>query len=503
MSLLWNSPFRITRGSGDNITLVGSADYFIKTKCDLIPRADFCPCTRWWIVSLCPCTACGYHSNSKSLGPRASFPANYPTSPYAEHDAAGMQMYDEDGNMIHKITFTRGDWPGCATDGYLGDGISCVEHQTSPAPFDGTIKAILYLNGVAISTHADIDCAQNDQFWLGCDTFYTSPDPNTRDNLQSNAWFIMRDIPEKGSHKLDLVIRFEPDDPDLKPQGYAMRMPIRIHSMPTGSSYGKVMVIPDWALSENDECGVHGLVGNDVVSFYMEPLKGPFDSEADAKNVYARWKSLLDEYAATCACQTHGCLPAPDGFGFGWWHDDPSENGLYQLDSFANGPEPSFGCLSEYVSYAVSIGSHIVLLKTLESGQVFPALPSGILAPCERIDAWATSKPDWNDPDFNAKWGIGEVGDGIHAVGDERPPCRFCENSAFLQSPVPADCAFHLESYDADGLFWLSGWHYTPTNQGGPAGIPSTTQELLDYLGDVLMVRASDILLSELPEGLA
>lgn len=501
MSLLWRQPFRVLRESGQDQNLLGSADYIIKTECDLIPSTDFCPCVRgWYIATFCLCETCGYHSNSNGIGPKALFPAYFPSAPSVEHDAAGEQMFDSDGVMIHKIPFNTGDWPGIVYDAFKGDGISCVRHQVGPAPFQGEIHAKLYLNGAEIASHPSIQCSEGDSPFLGMDPFYDSPDPNDREEWESDLWRIQHNISDKGVYILDLQVKYIPTDTSKKEKGYTLRVPIRVHDLPANAGQGSVVIIPDWGFVESDECRVHGLVGTEYASFYTVLLKGPFKTKDMAEDVYSVFKTQVDDFAAGCACLNPSC-GEETRIGYSYIEDTPDPiSGLYKLESFANQPEPGAGCGGGYMGYSLSHGTAFVVIKTLADGKKVSGATSGTLAPCEYIEVWSTIP--WDNNYTDSVWGLS--GDKW-TISSTRPPCKFCENNVFIfpPDPFPSDCVYHRYSYDADGVFWLSDWDYTPRKDGGPHGIPGSTEQYLDYTGEVLIASMTSILLGELPEGLA
>lgn len=445
------------------------------------------------------------------MGSLATFPETVPSTGNP-HPASGKQMYDDEGHRICMIDFDSDQALQrilLPTDGFKDNSVCAIRHLTDEAPFDCTISADLYLSGPLhgpdrhlIGQFTGGSCAEGGQIYLGCTEYYDNYNTINATLYESNLWGIDWDVPDAGSYNLDLTVTLTPNGTG-DPLSYSIRVPIRIHDCAFNAPVHSVLIVPAWAIQGLD-CSfpVYVPTLSKWMSAELKVLRGPFRTQAMAQEVYDNFSSLIDLFSERCICPPGGCTESNIGFNIAVWD---SAVGMYALEGYGGVGDPKgcWGCDTWYIQYDVSCGSDVVLLKTDANGVVgYIGSGQGILAPCERVCAYSNNYPDPEDPDANLKWYLG----GYSTMYGKADPCPFCGEADWdfdthaWGSPY---CAYSTETFTDGGSTITSSWTYTPRKDGGPYGIPGSTEEYNDWKNIVLM-RAVGIraLLDEMPENL-
>jgi hypothetical protein len=445
MSLLWRKRFKVMDGD----TLVGSFHLMMRNAATGLARlCGLCPCETGWNISmLCPCTECGNYDAS-GLGEDARFPETFPTGGGA-HPKADQRMWDGQTprRLIRAITILDGLWPpksnggadpqDPSVHGIAGQYISAVRYYlTSAADFAADVTADLILDGEIIKTLGPFAIGANEEYgWIGRTEMYDAPDSGAG-QYESDAWLIDSAMLDEGDHRMDLRITYDGGASRLV---RTVRTPIRIH-LDEGPNLRDVVIVP--AGLDHDCRYPTADIG--IVMARLEKLKGPFRTKADAELVYSTWQTMIEANAKKCRCQPSGCGFKIIGYqfaqfapGIGW-----------RLEGFGGIGDPvtNTGCDSAYVTYSFTTGSSVFLRKTDADGTVSIAPPSGVLAPCERIQAYSLEEPDCDPEDFGSDPTYGLSGDH----GYVSPPvddCPFCEDPD--DPEAPEYCIYSNAEWDA------------------------------------------------------
>lgn len=440
MSAGWRKLFMVKDGE----STIGSFRLFLRNAATkLAYLCDCCPCDekRWSVVMLCPCSVCGAF-DSAGLGNDVVFPETYPSSG-APHPESGKRMWDGESprRIVKAFEIQENAWPGAGAciSGVYGQYISAIKfYLVSRADFAASVSIDLILNGTTIKTLGPISVDANEEYgWIGRSELYEVYESEAG-AYESDVWYINADV-DSGLNVLDLKITYDGGDPDHQ-LVRTIRTGIRIY-LSESPNMRDVLVLP----SALDHGGCEIPVIDDVIIMaYIHALKGPFDTKADAEYVRTTWSAMINAKAAKCECQPYGCnFRHMLGYEMAVYD---SELGLWALEGYGSvgSPSGSWGCGTAYVEYSVEAGTHILLRKVSADGTVRYAPATGVLAPCEHITAYATSEPDPDDPDFNAKWGFR----GDHWYRD--PPsndCPFCEDPNDPDAD-PA-CIYSNDEWDA------------------------------------------------------
>ena len=371
---------------------------------------------------LCPCTDCGVF-DSAALGNDAVFPETYPSSG-DPHPESGRRMWDDESprRLVRAIKIQENVWPGtdACISGVHGQYISAIKYYlVSHADFNASVSIDLILNGTTIKTIGPISVGANEEYgWIGRSVLYEGYDSGAGAE-ESDVWYINANV-NSGLNVLDLKITYDGGDPDHQ-LVRTIRTGIRIY-LSESPNMRDVLVLP--SALDHATCDIP-IIDDVTIMAYIHTLKGPFNTKADAEYVRDTWSTMINARAAKCECQPSGCdMGHTLGHQFATYDSDL---GLWQLEGYGGVGDPwgTWGCDTAYIEYSVGKGTDVLLRKVSADGTVSYAAETGVLAPCERITAYATSEPDPDDPDFDAKWGFG----GDHWYRD--PPsndCPFCED---------------------------------------------------------------------------
>ena len=440
MSAGWRKLFMVKDGE----STIGSFRLFLRNAATkLAYLCDCCPCDekRWSVVMLCPCSDCGAF-DSAGLGNDVVFPETYPSSG-APHPESGKRMWDGESprRIVKAFEIQENAWPGAGAciSGVYGQYISAIKfYLVSRADFAASVSIDLILNGTTIKTLGPISVDANEEYgWIGRSELYEGYESGAG-AYESDVWYINADV-DSGLNVLDLKITYDGGDPDHQ-LVRTIRTGIRIY-LSESPNMRDVLVLPSALAHGGCEIPV---IDDVTIMAYIHALKGPFDTKADAEYVRTTWSAMINAKAAKCECQPDGCdFGHPLGYQMAVYD---SELGLWRLEGYGGVDDPwgSWGCDTAYVEYSVGAGTRILLRKVSADGTVSYAPATGVLAPCERITAYATSEPDPDDPDFDAKWGFG----GGHWYRD--PPsndCPFCEDPN--DPEAPAHCIYSNDEWDA------------------------------------------------------
>ncbi len=202
-----------------------------------------------------------------------------------------------------------------------------------------------------------------------------------------------------------------------------------------------VLVLP--SALDHAACDIP-IIDDVTIMAYIYTLKGPFNTKADAEYVLNTWITMINARAAKCECQPNGCdIHHTLGYQMATYDSDL---GLWELEGYGGVDDPhgTWGCDTAYMEYSVALGTDILLIKVSADGTESYAAATGVLAPCEQITAYATSKPDPDDPDFDKKWGFGGWCDYRDRPSND---CPFCENPN--DPKAPAHCIYSNDEWDA------------------------------------------------------
>ena len=453
MSVGWRKLFNVKIREGYGESIISSFRLFLRNAATrLAYLCDCCPCDeKWWsVVMLCPCTDCFVY-NSAGLGDDVGFPETYPSSG-APHPQAGRMMWDDESprRIVKAFEIRENAWPG--TDaciyGFCGQYISAIKYYlVSHADFDASVSIDLILNGTTIKTIGPISVGANEEYgWIGRSALYEN-DESDAGTLESDVWYINANV-NSGMNVLDLKILYDGGDPDHQ-LVKTIRTGIRIY-LSESPNMREVFVLP-WAL-DHATCNIP-IIDDVTIMAYIHPLKGPFDTKADAEYVLNAWSTMINARAAKCECQPSGCnIRYTLGYQFAVYD---SYLGLWRLEGYGGKGDPhgSWGCDNAYIEYSVALGTDILLRKVSADGTVSyvadgQSHATGVLAPCESITAYSTSEPDFdldpNDSAFLKKWGFG----GDHGYRDwPSDDCPFCENPN--DPKAPAHCIYSNDEWDA------------------------------------------------------
>lgn len=444
MSHGWLKQFNVKVGenAGADVPL------YLKNDVGLIYKSDFCPCSKWYIVTPCPCSECVTSRDWLYIGRVLRFPELRPSNGQP-HPAAGKVAFDD-----------AKEHPICAVDvGMEGPNleravmaqtygfIKAIRHQTRQAPFSGTISAKAYMCGplgpdynpgtdrTLIASLSGASVSQGEQKWLGCTEYYTSQ-ADDADKEESDAWAVDPVyVEEQSAWRLDLIVTFTPISGT--PQSYTIRRPVVFSDYGDDVQRGTVYIVSSFGLvdGDDDDCGLSGNVDGIRLAMYPYVLKGPFDTPDEANYVYDTWKTTIDAWADKCVCAPSGCEFKEIGYNF--INPVPDEWG-FKLEGFGGVGDPvaNFGCETWPVRWSAVCGSSIILVKTDANGiKSIVGGSGGILQPCERIQAYATSFPEGDPPDLSA-WDF--TGDANYAAP---PPSGGCEVDQEDWDDIPANSA--------------------------------------------------------------
>ena len=426
MSVGWRKLFNVMENQENGESTIRSSFHlFLRNAATkLAYLCDCCPCDekRWSVVMLCPCSDCGAF-DSAGLGNDVVFPETYPSSG-APHPESGKRMWDGESprRIVKAFEIQENAWPGAGAciSGVHGQYISAIKYYlVSHADFDASVSIDLILNGTTIKTIGPISVGANEEYgWIGRSVLYEGYDSGAGAE-ESDVWYINANV-NSGLNVLDLKITYDGGDPDHQ-LVRTIRTGIRIY-LSESPNMRDVLVLP--SALDHATCDIP-IIDDVTIMAYIHTLKGPFNTKADAEYVRTTWSAMINARAAKCECQPGGCdFGHTLGYDFAWY---VSELGLWALDGYGGVGDPrgTWGCDTAYVEYSVDKGTNVLLRKVSADGTVSHAAATGVLAPCEYIGAYATSEPDPDDPDFNAKWGFS----GDHWYRD--PPsndCPFCED---------------------------------------------------------------------------
>ena len=444
MSVGWRKLFNVKNGE----SIISSFRLFLRNAATrLAYLCDCCPCDekRWSVVMLCPCSDCGVF-DSAALGNDAVFPETYPSSG-APHPESGKRMWDDESprRIVRAIKIQENVWPGtdACISGVHGQYISAIKYYlVSHADFDASVSIDLILNGTTIKTIGPISVGANEEYgWIGRSALYEN-DYSWAGAEESDVWYINANV-NSGLNVLDLKITYDGGDPDHQ-LVKTIRTGIRIYLLES-PNMRDVLVLP--SALDHATCDIP-IIDDVTIMAYIHPLKGPFNTKADAEYVRDAWSTMINARAAKCECQPSGC-----DIGHTLGHQMAtydSDLGLWQLDGYGGVGDPwgSWGCDTAYIEYSVGKGSDVLLRKVSADGTVSYAAEAGVLAPCERITAYSMSEPDYsldpNDPDFLEKWGMS----GEHGYRDwPSNDCPFCENPN--DPEAPAHCIYSDDEWNA------------------------------------------------------
>ena len=450
-----------------------------------------CPCVdrKWYIVTVCPCA--GYLCDKfpyEFIG--TMIPAGETPPYFVQASYAGRSTHFQVFDISYEAPI---DWS--TTGGHVGNQefrvdvaplnsiIWAVRHTTAPAPFASTVESRVIIDG-EYAGDWNGEAANNEEVAIG-----DSVVPGI--SAQVDCILVDHAFTESGFHTVDLKVVFTGKNGEGT-TGYTVRHIIRVGPKSgTLNWLNQVGIVPEEYVF--DDCGSPCLSVSDEevsrVAAYTSVLKGPFDTYDDANFVYTTWKTLIDHYAASCACERPNC-DVGHVLGFNFWSDTPvAINGnyywMYEGYGGYDDPHAGAGCDHGYIEYEVTKGSYVVLMRWYEGGYTGETVPtSGILKPCEGFSAFSTEEPDPDDPDFDDKWGF--AGDHwIAGTPDEK--CKFCygPKSDWVSDPTKSECVYLLNTGPGTPAAYFSDWGYTLTDaengDGDPHGIPENSEHLRDY----------------------
>lgn len=459
-----------------------------------IPLCDACICPEsFYIATLCACERCG---NDRCA---AGLHCVYPTDaedPLYDESVAGEYVTIDGVEKLCALTLTY-QAPNDASDGEpvaafptTVSGVGCmlfaVKHTTPAAPFDGTIDATVYLNGVQVGSWSG-DCADGVAQKVGNQIFDEGvPYAAIMTGTTSGGTYTFSSFTEKGVSTVDIRIVWTATDTGAHPNpaGYTCRTAVRVLDStsfdPEVDAIGEVGIIPGWYVDEGNQssfCPFSVDVGGVTVRLGVFALKGPFSTFSKAQYVLDEFSDQIADYAETCACRREFMVESfwqviSDGSDPGWIEDVCTTAGQYCVESevpywrklrwdflgLHDGWEAELivnGATSSASSYADENGDGTIEL---------------LIPPCATVhERVYVDDVNHSDEAFWVSWTCEIIG---------QQDCKFCPNSDFDGSP-PAYCAWHLE--DSEGN-WLSDWDYTDLASGGPGGVPANDSDLEDYI---------------------
>lgn len=422
---------------------------------NLVPKGGICPCNdKWYIVSVCPCPNCQRH-RMYFLG-----------SPISVNDEPVMIEYAGDPTQLYSLGISYHNPHDSATSPTEPPGkakqwdtvvaplqtvLLAVHHTTNETPYSNCgITADLYIDGVHKKQWNGSGYGQGEQIAIG-------------DGIEGQSTYPTLEIDYKfesaGCHDVDLKITFSAIG--HANVYYTCRQTVRV--VDGGTEFvgfpwiGDIAIVPGAQGLFDFNCIVEGeypMLGLRM-GMYLNTLKGPFDSQADAAAVLAYFTGFIHAYAATCTCDTDCGSTAIQADGVSYY------DGSWWLDRAAAGSDAGAYCATGWLRYSYGItyepeGTTIQGLIIDPFGRETDAPESGILPPCSFLRFKIT---------------------GVQG------------NEEFEESPIfgGADGAFSNDCVtgDEESEFYGRAWEYTPWDPNSPLvqpeGVPNSTADLNNY----------------------
>lgn len=462
-----------------------------------IPLCDACICPEsFYIATLCSSEICG---NDRCA---AGLPCSYPTAaedPLYDESVAGEYVTIDGIEKLWALTLPC-ELPQDASDGEpvaafptTVSGVGCmlfaVKHTTPAAPFDGTIAATVYLNGVKVGFWIG-DCVEGVAQKVGNQIFDEGvPYAAIMTGTTSGGTYTFSSFTEKGVSTVDIRIVWTATDTVAHPNpaGYTCRTAVRVLDStsfaPEIDTIGEVGIIPGWYLVEEDYSSFFSPFSVDVegvtVRLGIFGLKGPFSTFSKAKYVLDEFRDQITDYAETCACRREfriesvWCVVSDGSDPPGWVEDVCTSAHQNCVESevpywrklrwnfwdLPDGWEAELivnGVTYSASNYANEYGNGIIEL---------------LIPPCATVHerVYVDDVDHFNEP-FCVHWTCEIIG---------QQDCKFCSNFDFNRPSTPDYCAWHLEDNYGN---WLSDWDYTDLASGGPGGVPANDSDLEDYI---------------------
>ena len=333
------------------------------------------------------------------------------------------------GDCVPSVTLYDSDLCHEIKKAFLyGKQLSRVEWGDTYTPeANGSVELKLYFDGVLIKTQT-------------VNFLYDVPLVLALDGMAVNM--------EMGAHRITVVATFSDDTEN--PLEWCACILVISDDIPRDLTNRSVV---PWTL---DPC-----VDED---YELVMVKGPFATPQDADYVNATFDYILSDYIRACRCPELECGPSDDAMN-GYWESDGAEQG----DIFGQ----SWVCETEmtwHIDYNVEGG---VIFLEGEDGTPYwrsDDAPEGdfVIPACTEVHFTLDSHT-----------GTGICSINVYNNGQTPPPdCPFCSNAEWAL-PSHGWCVYHRETKEGE---WLSDWTYTGSDDGGPHGIPSNSDELKDYL---------------------
>lgn len=449
MSLMWRRNI-VDGGTGYKLMIKNG---------HLVPKGNICPCNdKWYIVSVCPCPNCQRHRKyflgstvMSGEDPVTIEYAGDPTTLYALNIAWHSPVDSATNNPPGKAD----QW--AADNIPLGAILLAVSHVTNETPYENcSVHAELFIDGVSKAEWSGGGYSSGVAVEIG--SGITGQSTAKVLEVAEGAGHVFESA--GCNHNVDLVVTFSAIGRESVV--YSCRQTYRV--VDGGSEFvmpwvGDIAVIPYSPRMFDFACvieGQHPTYGIQM-AMYINPLRGPFDSQADAAATLAHFAAFIHAYAATCTCDNDcGSVGmAADGLAY---HD-----GSWWLDRAAAGDNANAGCDTGWMEYDYSIikdefpeGASVQAVLTDPFGGEHEADETGLIPPCWRLA-------------FRA------IGFGGHETFEDSP----------LSGGATGTLTVKCVTDDDESEFYGLRWDYIPWDENVPAtppeGVPNSSSELRNY----------------------